>query len=232
MDTIYSRKKIRIPKFNGDNEKNSKIIKILLILFIALITLAVILKSISPIFEASCKEKVQELATNITNIQSSKILKEKNYGNIVELVKDDKGNISVIKSDVVIINEIASDIAVAIQNELSNLQTEKISIPAGSFLGARLFAGVGPNIKINVIPAGNIKTDIKTEFVSTGINQTMHRIYLELQCEVKILTPFNTIDSTITNQVLLVETVIIGEIPSSYYNLEGIDSSNMVDVIK
>lgn len=60
----------------------------------------------------------------------------------------------------------------------------------------------------------------------------MHRIYLELQCEAKILTPFNTIDSTITNQVLLVETVIIGEIPSSYYNLQGLDSSNLVDMVK
>ena len=60
----------------------------------------------------------------------------------------------------------------------------------------------------------------------------MHRIYLELQCEVKILTPFSTIDSIITNQVLLVETVIIGEIPSSYYNLEGLDKNNLVDMVK
>lgn len=232
MDTIYSRKKIRIPKFSEDNNKNNKIIKILLTLLIAGVTLTVILKSISPIFEANCIEKVKAIATNITNIESSKVLKQKNYGNIVELVKDDNGNISVIKSDVVIINEIASDIAVAIQSELDKLQTEQISIPIGSFLGSKFLAGVGPNIKIKVIPVGNIKTDIKTEFVSTGINQTMHRIYLELQCEVKILTPFSTIDSIITNQVLLVETVIIGEIPSSYYNLEGLDKNNLVDMVK
>lgn len=232
MDTIYSRRKIRLPKFNEDNEKNKKIMKIILVLFIAVVTLTVILKSMNPIFEASCIEKVQAIATNITNIESSKVLKQKNYGNIVELVKDDNGNISVIKSDVVIINEIASDIAVAIQSELDKLQTEQIGLPAGSFLGSKFLAGIGPEIKIKVIPVGNIKTDIKTEFVSTGINQTMHRIYLELQCEVKILTPFNTIESKITNQVLLVETVIIGEIPSSYYNLEGLDKSNLVDMVK
>lgn len=232
MDTIYSRRKIRIPKFNSNNEKSKKQIKIILIIFIAILTLTIILKSINPIFEARCIEKVQELATNITNIQSSKILKEKNYGNIVELAKDEKGNISVIKSDVVIINEIASDIAVAIQEELSKFRTEQIYIPVGSFLGSNLLAGFGPNIKIKILPAGNIKTDIKTEFVSSGINQTMYRIYLELQCEVKILTPFKTMDTVITNQVLLVETVIIGEIPSSYYNLEGLDKSNLVDMVK
>lgn len=231
MDTIYSRRKIRLPKFNKDNEKNNKIIKIMLILFVAILTLTIILKSINPIFEARCIEKVQEIATNITNIQSSEVLKGKNYGNIVELAKDEKGNISVIKSDVVIINEIASDIAVAIQEELSKQKTETILIPAGSFLGNSLLAGFGPNIKIKILPAGNIKTDIKTEFVSSGINQTMYRIYLELQCEVKILTPFKTMDTVITNQVLLVETVIIGEIPSSYYNLEGLDKSNLIDMV-
>lgn len=161
MDTIYSRRKIRIPKFNSNDEKNSKIIKIIIILTIAVLTLVVILKSINPIFEASCREKVQELATNITNIQSSLILKQKNYGNIVELVKDDKGNISVIKSDVVIINEIASDIAVAIQQELSKLETDQISIPAGSFLGTSFLAGIGPNIKIKVIPVRKYKNRYK-----------------------------------------------------------------------
>lgn len=232
MDKIYSRRKIRIPKLNEVSGNNKKLIRILAILLIASITLIVILKSINPIFEASCKEKVQELATIITNTESSKILKQKNYGNIVELVKDGNGSVSVIKSDVVIINEIASDIAIAIQGELSKLETEEISFPIGSFLGSKILSGFGPNVKIKVIPAGNIKTDIKTEFVSTGINQTMHRIYLELQCEVKILTPFNTIDSSIVNQVLLVETVIIGDIPSSYYNLEGLDKSNLVDIVK
>lgn len=231
MDTIYSRKKIRLPRINGDNNKVNKIIKILAILMIASITLTVILRSINPVFEEKCRDKVQEIATNITNIESSRILKEKDYGNIVELVKDESGNISVIKSDVVVINEIASDIAVAIQEKLSQLQTEDIFIPMGSFSGSKFLSGAGPNIKLKVIPSGNIKTDIKTEFASTGINQTVHRIYLELQCEVKILLPYNSIDATIKNQVLLVETVIIGEIPSSYYNLEGISKNNAIDLI-
>lgn len=230
-DMIYSRKKIRFPKINGDNDKVNKLIKILAILTIASITLTVILRSINPIFEESCKEKVQEIATNITNIEASRILKEKNYGNIVELVKDDKGSISVIKSNVVVINEIASDIAVSIQEQLSNLKTQEILIPIGSFSGSKLLSGAGPKIKLKVIPSGNIKTDIKTEFVSTGINQTMHRIYLELQCEVKILLPYNSIEDTIKNQVLLVETVIIGDIPSSYYNLEGLSNDNAIDLL-
>lgn len=231
MDIIYSRRNVRIPKFNSNNVKNNKMIRIALILFVAFFTLIVVLKSINPIFEENCKEKVKEIATNITNIQSSNILAKKNYGNIVELVKDDNGNVTLIKSNVVVINEIASDIAVAIQTDLSKLESEKIAIPVGALSGINFLSGIGPNIEIKVVPAGNIKTDLKSEFLSTGINQTMHRIYLELQCQVKILTPFSRIDETITNQVLLVETVVMGEIPETYYNLESLDTNDAIEMI-
>ena len=70
---------------------------------------------------------------------------------------------------------------------------------------------------------GTVETDLKSEFKEAGINQTLHRIYLEVKCNVNILTPYNTIKETIVNQVLLVEGVIIGNIPSTYYNLEGLN---------
>ena len=72
--------------------------------------------------------------------------------------------------------------------------------------------------------AGNINTDLRSEFISQGINQTVHRIYLQIECEVNILTPINTLQESISNQVLLAENVIVGQIPSSYYNLEGFDT--------
>ena len=65
--------------------------------------------------------------------------------------------------------------------------------------------------------------DLKSEFISQGINQTLHRIYLQINCEVNILTPISDLHENITNQVLLAENMIIGQIPSSYYNLEGFE---------
>ena len=79
---------------------------------------------------------------------------------------------------------------------------------------------------------GDIQTDLKSEFSSAGINQTIHRIYLEVTCNVVILTPFDTIEETIVNQVLLAEGVIVGNIPNTYYNLEGLNNNNLVDVIE
>lgn len=78
---------------------------------------------------------------------------------------------------------------------------------------------------------GTVETDLRTEFVEAGINQTLHRIYLELNCKVNILTPFETIEEEVINQVLLVEGVIIGDIPDTYYNLEGISETETIDLI-
>ena len=67
---------------------------------------------------------------------------------------------------------------------------------------------------------------MRSEFTSQGINQTLHRVYLQVKCEVSILTPFENIKKDIINQVLLAENVIVGKIPSTYYNLEGVEDQS------
>ena len=96
----------------------------------------------------------------------------------------------------------------------------------GSFTGIKLFAGDGPKIKIKITPIGNVITDLKSEFIAQGINQTLHRIYLQVNCKVEIVTPFENIEKSISNQVLIMENVIVGKIPETYYNLEGMESES------
>ena len=68
--------------------------------------------------------------------------------------------------------------------------------------------------------------DLESEFTSQGINQTLHRIYVDVSCNVKVLTPFKDIERNITNRVLLAENVIVGNIPDTYYNLEGLNGTS------
>ena len=96
-----------------------------------------------------------------------------------------------------------------------------------------MLAGRGPGIKIRISSIGNVETDLKSEFTAQGINQTLHRVYLQVKCNVNILTPFDNIAREITNQVLLIENVIVGNIPNTYYNLEGINgNSDVLEVIE
>ena len=90
---------------------------------------------------------------------------------------------------------------------------------------------MGPDITIKMMTDGNVITDLKSEFKEAGINQTLHRVYLEVVCNVTILTPYETITETITNQVLLIEGVIVGNIPDAYYNLQGLNDDQLIDMV-
>ena len=122
--------------------------------------------------------------------------------------------------------------ALTVTNKFTQLENEKIKIPSGAMLGNKYLSGIGPKIGINIIPSSNVTTEVKTEFKSQGMNQTIYRIYLEVVCNEKILTSYNTIETQIVNQVLLVETVIVGNVPETYYNLEGVDKENSIDIIE
>ena len=235
---IYSRPRIRLPKIffsNGGDKslkRKQKIAKIFIIMVIAFSTVKIVLDAISPIFEALCEDKAKSIATIISNNEATNVMKDHTYDELFTIEKDNDGNITMIKSNVIQINEIISDVAVKIQNSINERGKENIKITIGSFTGSKLLSGRGPGIPIKISSIGNVETDLRSEFSAQGINQTLHRVYLQVDCEVSVLTPYNTISENVSNQVLLIENVIVGKIPNTYYNLDGIDSSNVLDIIE
>jgi len=117
------------------------------------------------------------------------------------------------------VNKIISDIPLNIINKFQEKNTSDIFIYLGSALGLKLFSAQGPKIHIKIANVGNVDTKLVSEFTSQGINQTLHRVYLNLSCEVTILTPYNTIKQMIENQVLIAESVIVGTVPDAYYDI-------------
>lgn len=228
MDKIYSRRRIKI--FYSDNKTIKKKLLIALLIVTIIVTVVTSIRSINPIFEELCKQKAITISTDIVNNESTKVVHKYDYKDIVSINKTEKDNI--LKTDVTVINDIASDIAVQITKKLKEKEREKIKIPIGALLGNKYLAGMGPAIEVLIVPAGTVKTDIKTEFKACGINQTIYRIYLEVTCNVNVVTSYKTINTEIVNQVLLVETVVVGNVPETYYNLEGMDLNNAVDIIE
>ena len=125
-----------------------------------------------------------------------------------------------INANIFTINEITSDIAINIQKSLDNYDDTTIKLSLGSFTGSRIFSSIGPDIPIGLSTVGKVNTDVRSEFASQGINQTIHRVYLQIDCTMSILTPYENIETNISNQVLLVENVIMGDIPENYFNVE------------
>ena len=238
-DKIYSRNRFRLPKIiiqnNMDQKKQrnaSKVTKIVVILIIAISVATIGINGIQPIIEENCKSIARSVATKVSNIKATEVMAKYEYDDILEISKDQNGNITRVGTNIFTINKIISDIPVYIQEELEREENSKFKIPLGSFLGSKLFSGMGPKVNIKIQMVGDIQTDLRSEFSTAGINQTLHRIYLEIKCNVVILTPFKTIQEEISNQVLIAEGVIVGEIPNTYYNLDGITKDNAIDIIE
>lgn len=238
MYKIYSRNKIKIPNIitstgkRMKTKKGKKTVTILIILIIAFSTLKLVLNAVMPIFETLCEDKAKSIATIISNEEATNVMSEHTYDELFTIEKDNNGNITMIKSNVIPINEIISDVAVRIQEQINARGRENIEIALGSFTGFKLLAGRGPGIKITISSIGNVETDLRSEFTAQGINQTLHRVYLQVKCQVSILTPFEDITREITNQVLLLENVIVGQIPNTYYNIEGTTQDNAMELIE
>ncbi len=235
---IYSRPRIKIPPIFSNNigdknlKRKQKIVKIFIIMVIAFSTVKIVLDAILPIFDTLCKDKAKSIATIVSNEEATNVMKEHTYDELFTLEKDKDGNITMIKSNIIAINEIISDVAVKIQNTINQRGRENIEIALGSFTGFKLLSGKGPGVPIKISSIGNVETDLRSEFSEKGINQTLHRVYLQVDCEVSILTPYNSITEKVSNQVLLIENVIVGKIPSTYYNLEGVNSNSAIDIIE
>lgn len=143
MDSIYSRRRIKSLKIKGNFTKNKnakKIFSILIVLLIASYTFYNLFKSLNPLFEELGLEKARQIGTYIMNNASNIVLDRVEYKNIVDV--EEKGANRILKTDVVIINKIASDIALEVEKQFKELETEEINIPMGAITGSKYLTGV------------------------------------------------------------------------------------------
>lgn len=252
-DKIYTRNKWRFnyhplkfrnvgrfKQFGGSNKNGnykksgrySTFVSFIIVLIIAFTFAYYALKSIEPIMEKQCKTMAKSIATKICNEESSRVMVNYTYDDLLNITKDEQGNIKMVTTNMITVNEIISEIPIRIQNQIEKSENNHFSIPLGSFLGINLLSGRGPKVNVKMEVTGSLDTSLRSEFIASGINQTMHKIYLEIECNIIILTPSQTMEEKITNQVLLAEGLIIGDIPSTYYNLEGMKSDNLLDIVE
>lgn len=201
-------------------------------MIIGYFTAITIIKAITPIIERQCKVIAKSTASEYANQVCNKAMENLTYEDLCTIDRESEGRIRLISLNVVNVNKLNSKIALEIQKKLNDSTSSKFYIRLGSFTGSKLLSGRGPNVEVRMSTIGSVTTDIKSEFEETGINQTLHKIYIDINCNVSLLSPFKDIDEQITAQVLLSETVISGDIPDSYYDLEGMspeDTMNMMN---
>lgn len=134
MNKIYSRPRMKIPRIviQGGNKLNSpkgkKTIKIFLVLVIAFSIVKLVLDAVYPIFDTLCESKAKSIATIISNEQATNVMKRYSYDDMFILEKDSNNNVTMVRSNVISINEIISDVANKIQEEINKKGRDNIEI--------------------------------------------------------------------------------------------------------
>lgn len=232
MDKIYSRPRIRFNKPQKMNKKQKLKLLIYTILVLLILFIIFVFKAAYPIFVATCENAASSAATNILNKEVNEVMIMYNYDDLVNIQKDSNGNIRYIEAKIMPINEMIAKITKNIQEKLDMNSMISVNLNFGSVSGISALSSISPNFKIALERAGTVEANIDSEFTSVGINQTLHRIYLNLNCNISILTPFESVNKNVSTQVLLTETVIVGEVPSTYYNYDNLGFEDVITTLK
>ena len=140
-----------------------------------------------------------------------------NYDNLITITYDELNNIKSINANTQKINELNTQILENCQYELNQINNLYFNVPLGTFTGIPILNGIGPNVKLKMMPIGSVNSKFESEFKGVGINQTHHKIYINLETYVSVLLPGNNTNIKVNCQVLLGESVIVGEVPDVYF---------------
>lgn len=223
MGNIYTRWRIKLPRLR--DLKSVKAI-MLIAFFTILIVIGMFLRSAYPVLKSSCITAASSKGNKIINDEVFKVMQNYTYNDLITIDKDINGRISLIEANSVKINEIITKINSNIQKEFDKIPRITVYLNMGTISGISALKNVEPKFEMELESAGNISSNIKTEFKSVGINQTHHKIFLHIDARVGILTPFSAFGKDIESDVLISEAIIVGEVPDTYYNLEGMDEAD------
>lgn len=199
--------------------KNYRFIKIILVIVSIIVIFNILIvffdRRVLPTVVEISKIMAKTQTLNIINEKSMEILNEDfKYDEMIKIQKDNEGNINLIQADTVKLNYVAAKLANECNASLEDMKENTLEVPLGWTTSRSVFYRLGPNIKMHVEPIGNITTSYESKFESAGINQTRHKIYLNITAQIRLKLPLADQETTVTTQVPVSDTIIVGKIPN------------------
>ena len=201
----------------GRGRRLSPAVFLLLVLLGACLLLVFLNGRVRPVLETVGTSRAKAIANASIMRAIDAELKEnaQDYTELVTLQKGEDGEISVVTSNIVKINQLKARLSERVQEHLT-LDLIRVSIPLGNLIGGDIFSGRGPSISFKLLPYGSVVVDVANEFTSAGINQTLHRIVLTVSAGLSIVLPLSSVNATVQSGVVVAETIIVGGVPERY----------------
>ncbi len=201
-----------------------KCIRIIAFLCVFAVILFLFLRSrYRDVIEELAHTQVMNTTSDLTNDAIAKQIADGviQYDRIVYFEKDLDGRITALKTNMSEVNRLKTDILNIINDEILALDTSDIGIPLGSLFLPELLSGKGPAIPVHILSIRNSDANFVSHFSQAGINQTLHQLTMEVSVDVAVLVLGRTKSFTVTSEVVVAETVIVGAVPETYLQTGG-----------
>ena len=142
------------------------------------------------------------------------------YADFVTIQRDEGGVITALTTDMAKMNLLRSELTAAILEALEGVDVSAIQVPLGSLFDLEPLWAKGPALKTRAIAVGTVRAEFDSQLTAAGVNQTLHRIWLEVDVPIKLLLPGGAVEVTVNTRLCVAETVIVGKVPDTYLQLD------------
>lgn len=193
-------------------------------LFLLSLVIALLLYSCS-VFSKRLEQAMKTFAQTTGSAMLSLALQNALYQEIrdkaeeeyVTVERDASGRVTAIQIHSTELSLLASELTMCMLTELREYRNDAFGIPLGNLTSTPLLSGRGPLIHVRPVSTGNIANELKSTLDSAGINQTLHRVFLHFSVTINYLAPLESCMDTISFDLLIAETLIVGEVPILYH---------------
>ena len=138
------------------------------------------------------------------------------YEELMNVKMDQNGQVALLSANTMAMNRLAARAGDTALRRLNNMSSERVTVPLGAVLGTTLFSGSGPGVPVSIVPIGSTFTDFATEFEACGINQTRHKVYLQVTANIRIVIPTGAKTTKVSANMLVAESIIVGRVPEGF----------------
>lgn len=196
---------------------------VLVLLVLAVLGFVGFRSRFSPVIQSLANTQMKNTTSDIINDAIARQIAQGDvrYDRIVYFEKDVDGKITALKTNISEVNRLKTDILNLINDEIMALDTSDLGVPLGSIFLPEFFSGKGPQIPVQILSIRNSDAAFFSEFTQAGINQTLQRLLMEVIVDVTILVAGQTQSYTVSTQVVVAETIIVGQVPDTYFQTGG-----------
>ena len=206
-------------------------IKIIIVFCLIIVIVSAYLYSVViPAIKSFCKTEVESSIRNAINESNEKLLEMAiDYDDIFTVVYSSEKEVVSVRANMGLINQLSMLWGTEIQNHINGKNEIVFKKSAGIFSGSVILSNFGKEVSVHCTYTAFSKTDYRSEFIRQGINQTLHRLYLDAQVEATLLSPYSSEKLIVYDSFLYSESVINGKVPQTYISTE--DGTEYLDLL-